>query len=298
MARRVSKPAAPTSVEAVRHTGDSRVNIPTAELGSLAEARRPGRRRCAIRATRRSTRSSSGRARTSRTARTSSCRRCRSTSRSRSARRRSSRTCGRRPRPAATRSSTSSHSDFNGMAFEERVDFYRHPMKWSNRMILGDSLLVMSSLAEKEGLKGQVQSHLPRPALRDQVRQQLAGLDAQARRQGRQGRGRHPPARAGPRLPRHLGARHPLVPELPARPARRRPRAADRVWLDLRPDRRRERASRPERCSTRCSAPRTSSRRSPSRRRAGSSACTTSLARRDYLVWYARDSGRVKYRQL
>jgi adenine-specific DNA-methyltransferase len=48
--------------------------------------------------------------------------------------------------------------DFNGMPFEERVDFYRHPMKWSNRMILGDSLLVMSSLAEKEGLKGQVQT--------------------------------------------------------------------------------------------------------------------------------------------
>ena len=47
--------------------------------------------------------------------------------------------------------------DFNGMEFEERVDFYQHPMKWSNRMILGDSLLVMTSLAEKEGLKGQVQ---------------------------------------------------------------------------------------------------------------------------------------------
>jgi adenine-specific DNA-methyltransferase len=47
--------------------------------------------------------------------------------------------------------------DFNGMAFSDRVDFYRHPMKWSNRMILGDSLQVMASLAEKEGLKGQVQ---------------------------------------------------------------------------------------------------------------------------------------------
>lgn len=47
--------------------------------------------------------------------------------------------------------------DFNGMDFEERVEFYQHPMKWSNRMILGDSLLVMTSLAEKEGLKGQVQ---------------------------------------------------------------------------------------------------------------------------------------------
>jgi adenine-specific DNA-methyltransferase len=47
--------------------------------------------------------------------------------------------------------------DFHGMEFEERVEFYQHPMKWSNRMILGDSLLVMTSLAEKEGLKGQVQ---------------------------------------------------------------------------------------------------------------------------------------------
>ncbi|MCL4465881.1 MAG: site-specific DNA-methyltransferase [Chloroflexi bacterium] len=48
-------------------------------------------------------------------------------------------------------------SDFNGIAFEDMVDFYRHEQKWSNRMILGDSLLVMTSLAEKEGLKGKVQ---------------------------------------------------------------------------------------------------------------------------------------------
>ena len=49
-------------------------------------------------------------------------------------------------------------SDFNGLPFEERVDFYRHPMHWTNRMILGDSLQVMTSLADKEGLKGQVQT--------------------------------------------------------------------------------------------------------------------------------------------
>jgi len=49
-------------------------------------------------------------------------------------------------------------SDFNGIEdFEKRVDFYNHEGNWSNRMILGDSLLVMSSLAEKEGLKGKVQ---------------------------------------------------------------------------------------------------------------------------------------------
>jgi adenine-specific DNA-methyltransferase len=38
-----------------------------------------------------------------------------------------------------------------------RVEFYQHAENWSNRMILGDSLLVMNSLAEKEGLRGQVQ---------------------------------------------------------------------------------------------------------------------------------------------
>lgn len=48
-------------------------------------------------------------------------------------------------------------ADFNGIKFEEMIEFYRHESNWSNRMILGDSLLVMTSLAEKERLKGQVQ---------------------------------------------------------------------------------------------------------------------------------------------
>jgi len=48
-------------------------------------------------------------------------------------------------------------SDFNGLSFEEKVDFYHHEQQWTNRMILGDSLMVMTSLAEKEGLKGKVQ---------------------------------------------------------------------------------------------------------------------------------------------
>lgn len=54
-------------------------------------------------------------------------------------------------------------ADFNGFdSFEERVStFYDHShagMHWSNRMILGDSLMVMASLAEKEGLRGKVQT--------------------------------------------------------------------------------------------------------------------------------------------
>jgi adenine-specific DNA-methyltransferase len=48
--------------------------------------------------------------------------------------------------------------DFDGIEFEELVDFYEHEQNWSNRLILGDSLLVMSSLAEKERLRGKVQT--------------------------------------------------------------------------------------------------------------------------------------------
>jgi len=51
-------------------------------------------------------------------------------------------------------------ADFNGLPkdFDQRVDFYRHTAHWANRLILGDSLLVMSSLAEKEGFRGKVQT--------------------------------------------------------------------------------------------------------------------------------------------
>ena len=48
--------------------------------------------------------------------------------------------------------------DFNGLHdMEAKTDFYQHDQNWSNRMILGDSLSVMASLAEREGLRGQVQ---------------------------------------------------------------------------------------------------------------------------------------------
>src|SRR5215218_1731013 len=39
----------------------------------------------------------------------------------------------------------------------QAIDFYQHEHSWSNRMIAGDSLLVMNSLLEKEGLGGHVQ---------------------------------------------------------------------------------------------------------------------------------------------
>jgi len=49
-------------------------------------------------------------------------------------------------------------ADFNGIPTEAaKTDFYQHDQNWSNRMILGDSLQVMASLAEREGLRGKVQ---------------------------------------------------------------------------------------------------------------------------------------------
>ncbi len=49
-------------------------------------------------------------------------------------------------------------ADFNGLPDEgAKTEFYRHDQNWSNRMILGDSLQVMASLAEREGLRGKVQ---------------------------------------------------------------------------------------------------------------------------------------------
>jgi adenine-specific DNA-methyltransferase len=49
-------------------------------------------------------------------------------------------------------------ADFNGIPKDaDKTEFYQHDQNWSNRMILGDSLQVMASLAEREGLRGKVQ---------------------------------------------------------------------------------------------------------------------------------------------
>ena len=48
--------------------------------------------------------------------------------------------------------------DFNGLPDDNaKTEFYQHDAHWANRMILGDSLQVMASLAEREGLRGKVQ---------------------------------------------------------------------------------------------------------------------------------------------
>ncbi len=53
---------------------------------------------------------------------------------------------------------TDMFADFNGLPSEDaKTEFYQHDANWSNRMVLGDSLQVMASMAEREGLRGKVQ---------------------------------------------------------------------------------------------------------------------------------------------
>jgi adenine-specific DNA-methyltransferase len=60
--------------------------------------------------------------------------------------------------PSTASEQPSLFADFDGLGFEQTVEFYRHDQNWSNRLILGDSLLAMTSLVEKEGLKSKVQT--------------------------------------------------------------------------------------------------------------------------------------------
>jgi adenine-specific DNA-methyltransferase len=46
---------------------------------------------------------------------------------------------------------------FENLPLRDAIDFYKHDKGWSNRLIAGDSLLVMNSLLQKEGMAGQVQ---------------------------------------------------------------------------------------------------------------------------------------------
>ena len=64
----------------------------------------------------------------------------------------------KRRRDGAAEDAPDLFADFNGLPEgAARTEYYRHDANWSNRMILGDALQVMGSLAEREGLRGKVQ---------------------------------------------------------------------------------------------------------------------------------------------
>ncbi len=110
---------------------------------------------------------------------------------------------------------------FDGLDEWQTVEYYQHAANWSNRLILGDSLQVMGSLAERERLRGQVQMiYLDPPygikfgsnwQVSTRKRDVKDGKAEDATREVEQ---------IG--VPRHLGAGDPLISVLPARPSRRR----------------------------------------------------------------------------
>ncbi len=64
----------------------------------------------------------------------------------------------RRSKESAAEPQLDLFADFNGLPDNDaKTEFYQHDAHWANRMILGDSLQVMASLAEREGLRGRVQ---------------------------------------------------------------------------------------------------------------------------------------------
>ena len=96
---------------------------------------------------------------------------------------------------------------------------YEYQDEWVNRMILGDSLVVMNSLLHYEGLGGQVQMIYMDPPYGVKFGSQFPALRSQARREPQRRRGHDPRAGDGTGLPRHLGTGPPFVSDVSARPA-------------------------------------------------------------------------------
>ena len=90
------------------------------------------------------------------------------------------------------------------------------PHNWSNRLIAGDSLLVMNSLLEKEGMAGKVQMIYVDPPYG--IRYGSNFQPFVNRRDVKDGKDEDltPGAGDDQGVPRHVGTRHSLVPHLPA----------------------------------------------------------------------------------
>ena len=118
------------------------------------------------------------------------------------------------------------------------TEFYQHAKHWQNRMILGDCLQVMASLAEREALRGKVQCIYFDPPYGIKFNSNWQVSTLVARREGRQGGGRFTRAGAGEGVSRHLEGRHSFLSDLSAGSADCGARVAERERVDLRADRR------------------------------------------------------------
>ncbi len=160
----MAKKPNPKTVETLKHDEAKRKNIPTAEHQSVIEARtQKNPSTIALPAQHRS-RSAAGLARQGRAGLERS-RRPRAAalhpgegSPQGADRRSAARRRKEREHEAGRGSQLDLFADFNGIPKGvDKTEFYQHDQNWSNRMILGDSLQVMASLAEREGLRGKVQ---------------------------------------------------------------------------------------------------------------------------------------------
>ena len=118
-------------------------------------------------------------------------------------------------------------ADFNGIPKGvDKTEFYQHDQNWSNRMILGDSLQVMASLAEREGLRGKVQCIYIDPPYGIKFNSNFQWSTTSRDCEGRQSRPHHSRAGAGQSIPGHVARWHPQLPHISPRPPHRRPRSA------------------------------------------------------------------------
>ena len=127
----------------------------------------------------------------------------------------------REPRRRASTKPASSRrilfADFNGIPKGvDKTEFYQHDQNWSNRMILGDSLQVMASLAEREGLRGKVQCIYFDPPYGIKFNSNFQWSTTSRDVKDGNARPHHPRAGAGQSLSRYLARRHPQLPHLSA----------------------------------------------------------------------------------
>ena len=102
---------------------------------------------------------------------------------------------------------------------------YEYRDKWVNRMILGDSLVVMNSLLHYEGLGGQVQMIYMDPPYGVKFGSNFQPFVSKRDVKPQRRRGHDPRARDGPGLPRHLGAGPAFVSDVHARSVAAGPRS-------------------------------------------------------------------------
>ena len=145
-----------------------------------------------------------------------------------------SRPQAQRQRPA--RAAVAFRAPEENLPLRDAIDFYRHAHGWSNRLIAGDSLLVMNSLLEKEGMAGQVQMVYIDPPYGIKYGSNFQPfVNKRDVKDGKDEDLTQEPEMIQS-LSRYLGTRHPLLPDLSPRPPSPRQRTPPRVRLLLRPN--------------------------------------------------------------